>query len=471
MRLLVPAVVLLSVLHSAVPAQSDAQQAQSGSRMRVTTRSADARSAFYLGLDAVENLLPHVAEKHLARALEGDSALAIARGFYAAFAPSLSADQRNRELQRAAADAMEASVSELLMVLALRAETVTERRSLLKAALDAAPDDAHIMYQYARSLTNFDERSRIIETLSRRFPDFAPGHNLLAYVRARDLGDLNSGIVSAQRYLQLAPANPNARDTYAELLQWSGRLTEAAQQYQQAIALDSLYAGAHSGLAEIAMLQGSGAIARGHYGNAMKLATSQQHRLEVRLAIAASFIVDGNVTAAMNELKSVAQQAEAFGLRSVAAQAFRNMAVIDGAIGTKTMVDLHVRRAEALSAASDPVQIGYAAAAYALAGDLTAARPAATTFAAAANSSGSPLLKRQAAALNELVGYASGQVDSTQTLSTASGRYGALGKVLLADIHARRRSRTEARAIAREAYKYFEVDLFTIIARRRARAF
>jgi hypothetical protein len=439
--------------------------------MKLSSRSLEARTAFYAGVEAAENQLPAHAERHFVRALEADSAFAIARAFYAAHAPSLTAEQRKHHMQRAAADAMDASVAELLMVLALRAPEGAERRSLLKAAVDAAPDDPHVLYQYAANTADVAERARLLESITRKFPDFAPAYNLLAYAKAREMGDLPGGLTTAERYMHLAHSNPNAHDTYAELLQWSGRLTEAAQHYRQAIAVDSSYRSAHSGLAEIALLQGQGAVARAHYANAMKLTTSQQQRMVLRQAIATSFIVDGNAKAALAELSAIGQLAESQGIRSIAAQSYRNMAVIEAAMGTKTLVDGHLRKADALSTPNSQLQRGFAAAAYALAGDVVAARPLAATFTGAAVSSGSPLLKRQAAALNEIVQYASGQTEPVRAASVTSGSYGALGKVVLADALAKRGRKEEARALMKEVNNYYEVDLFTIIARRRAQRF
>jgi tetratricopeptide (TPR) repeat protein len=469
-RVLTTAVVLL-LSSTAAPTYAQQVPKSSGAVLRVSTKSAEARAAFYSGVEAAENQLPKQAEMYLARALELDPGLGIARAYYAAFAPTLTSEQRQSELQHAAADAMDASVGELLMVLALRAPPGDERRSLLKAAVEAAPDDAHVLYQFAVNTRDAIERIRLVESLTRRHPDFAPAYNLLAYGKARELGDLNAGLTLVQRYVQLTPDNPNAHDSYAEILQLSGRLADARQHYLMAIALNPAFAAAHSGLAEIAVLEGKAAEARRYYQIALRLTAGAQQKLLVRRAAAATYIVDGDVKSALAELGEVANESENI-FREVAAQAHRNMAIIEATLGTKTLVDAHIRKAEALSNPNNILQRGYAAAAYALAGDLTAARPLATAVTATVNSGSSPMLKRQTAALNEIVLYASGETEAARAAGSASsGSFGAMGKVLLAEALAHAGRNVEARAIAQEVRNYYETDLVTIIARRRALRF
>jgi tetratricopeptide (TPR) repeat protein len=469
-RVLLTAIVLLL---SATAGAADAQQApkSSGGVLRLSTKSQEARTAFYAGVEAAENLLPKQAEMYLLRALELEPGLGIARAYYAAFAASLGAEQRRSEMERAAADAMNASVGELLMVLALRAPAGEERRTLLKAAVEAVPDDAHVLYQFAANTREPAERIRLLESLTRRYPDFAPAYNLLAYAKGRELGDLDAALALVQRYLQLTPDNPNAHDSYAELLQLSGRLVDARQHYLMAVALNPNFAAAHSGLAEIAMLEGKAAQARQHYQVALRLTPGMQQKLMVRRASAVTYIVDGDIKSALTELNRVADESESM-FREVAAQAHRYMAIIEAALGTKTLVDVHVRKAEALSSANNILQRGYAAAAYALAGDLMAARPLAAAVTATVNSGTSPMLKRQAAALNEIVQYASGETEAARSAGNASsGSFGAMGKLLLAEALARKGQNVEARIAAGEVLNYFETDIVTIIARRRASRF
>lgn len=456
----------LLLLATALPAQ--APMKGSGAALKLSTSSTEAQAAFYAGVDAAENVHFAAAATHLKRALELDPKLALARAYYAVFAPALTADQRRQEAQQAAVDAMNASVGELLLVLALRAPAGPERRSLLKAALDAVPDDPHVIYQHASNVPDPAERARSFENLTTRFPEFAPAYNLLAYTQARELRDSNAGLTSAQRYMSLAPQDPNPHDTYAELLQWAGRLDEAAQHYQQALALDATYSAGHTGLAEVALLKRNGAEARQHYQNALPMAATPQARLNLQAAMAVSLVVDGKVKPALTELTTIATDAESQGYAALAAQSHRTIALIEAAAGNRTKVDAHIRKAESLSKATANPQRGMIAAAYAVAGDVPGARPYAKEFDEAAEAGSSLVGKRQASALQALLHAASGDLSAATTAADAGGIHSAFARVLIAEAMKREGKRAEARAVAAEVLANTETDLLSVLARLRA---
>jgi tetratricopeptide (TPR) repeat protein len=392
----------------------------------------------------------------------------VARAYYGVYAPGLTVEQRARETQQAAADAMDASVGELLLVLALRAPPGPERRSLLKSAAEAVPDDPHVLYLHAASLPSLNERVRAYETMNRRFPDFAPAYNSLAYARARDLGDVAGGLSAAQQYVQLASKNPNSHDTFAELLQWAGRFDESTEHYQQALDFDAGFWAAHSGLAEVALLQGNAPAARAHYGRAIQAAPPQA-RLNLELTVATTFIADGDIKTARSQLLTFANSAEGSGNPALAAQAHRNLAVMEAALGNRTLVDSHLRKANMLTTGAPNLQRVFAAAAYALAGDLIGARPFATAFTEAATASGSPLFRRQAQGLDAVLQITAGNDAEAASAAAAAGVYGALAKALLAETLKKQGKLADARALAAEVMATHQVDIFTVIAKQRAR--
>ena len=466
-RTLASAAFTLFTLATILPAQDPAKS--SGITMKVSTRSAEAHAAFYAGVDAAENVLFPAAATHLKRALELDPELAVARAYYATYAPGLSAAQRSEALQEAAADAMNASVGELLLVLGLRAPAGAERRALLKAAAEAVPDDPHVLYLHTASLTDPRDRLAGFETINRRFPEFAPAYNLLAYLKARDYADVNAGLGVVQRYLQLVPKSPNSHDSYAELLAWAGRLDEATQHYQEALALDASYSAGHTGLAEVALLQGKGAEARAHYAHAMPLTATPQARLNLRQSAAITFIADGNSRATLTELRTIAAEAESNGYTAVAAQAHRNLALIEAALGNKTLVDAHVRKAETMGGANTNAQHALAAVAYALAGDVAGAKPHAKALADAAAASNSLTFKRQAQSVTAIVAAAAGDLEAAETAIAEAGVYRSLPLVLLAETLKKQGKKDEARALAAQVLANTEVDAYSVIARQRAR--
>lgn len=456
------------LLAALLPAQQPVKSSGRGA-LQLTTRSAAAQAAFYAGVDAAENVQLPAAAAHLKRALKLDPKLAVARAYYGAYAPGLNATQRSEEMERAAADAMNASLGELMLALALRAPAGAERRALLKAAVEAVPDDPHVLYLHASNHADPRDRIRGFEELNRRFPDFAPAYNLLAHAKAREMGDVDAGLIIVRRYVQLASRNPNAHNSYAELLTWAGRFDDAAGQYRQTLALDPAYAAAHTGLAEVAQLKANGADARIHYQQAMRGAATAQARLNLRQAAAITFITDGNHQAAVTALRTIAAEAEAAGYPAVAAQAHRNLALIEAALGNKSLVHAHLRKAGGLSNGNPSAHQLFAAAAYAIAGDIAGARPRLKAFTDGAAASPSLSARRQAQGLTAIVEAAAGNPDAAQSALKGAGVHGAFGTLLVAETLKKEGKTEAARALAAAVAANTELDLLSVLARQRAK--
>ena len=456
------------LLAALLPAQQPVKSSGRGA-LQLTTRSTEARAAFYAGVDAAENVQLPAAAAQLTRALRLDPKLAVARAYYGAYAPGLNPSQRADALQQAAADAMNASLGELMLVLALRAHAGAERGSLLKAAVEAVPDDPHVLYLHASNHADPHDRILGFEELNRRFPEFAPAYNLLAHVKAREMGELDAGLAIVRHYVRLAPRNPNAHNSNAELLAWAGRFDDAAAQYQQALALDPTYAAAHTGLAEVAQLKGKGADARMHYQQAMRGASTPQARLNLRQSAAITFITDGNHQAAVAALRAIAAEAEAAGYPAVVAQAHRNLALIEAALGNKSLVHAHLRKASGLSKANLGAHQLYAAAAYAITGDIAGARPLLKAVMDGTAATPSLSAKRQAQGLVAIVEAAAGNSGAAQSALKGAGVYGAFGMLLVAETLKKEGKTDAARALVTAVAANTELDLLSVLARQRAK--
>lgn len=451
-----------SVLQAFMPEPADAQE------LRLSTRSAEAQSAFRAGLDAIGNELHDQAALHLERALMLDQNFAIARAFHASYAPGLPAEARATELQRAASDAMNASVGELLLVLALRAPN-SERTALLRSVVDALPGDRHALLLYTASLESVADRVRGYESLIRRFPDFAPPFRQLGYLKAREQVDLDGALPLMERYLKLQPDNPHAYHGMAEVLEAGGRLTEAARHYARAIELDAKYVAGYMGLAEIALLENDGARSRSHYQQALAHERGAAARLSLQLAQAATFVVDENPRAAMAPLTRVANEAEASGYNGIAAQAHRYLAVVEAAFGNRASVDARVRKAESLSPPGNNAQRMFAAAAYALAGDAAGARPMAKALTDAASTSHSLAFRRDAQGIAALAEVSAGHNERAVKTLEQAGAAGILAKAVLAENLKRSGRRSEATTLAKEILATTATDIFALIARQKAK--
>lgn len=457
-------------LASAVPLSAQ-DAAKAGGTLGVTTGSDEAQTAFWAGLDDLENIFFERGAQRLQRAISLDPKLGIARAAYGLFAPGLTPAQRDQELNQGVADAANASTGELLLALAWRArgaDRASERLVLFRAAAELLPQDRHLAYYVANSTPELQARVRQLEAVTRRFPDYAPPLNQVAYAR-NTLGDMAGALAAAEQQVKVAPNLPNPHDSYAEMLQFAGKLDEATQHYQHAMGLDGDYLAAHTGLAEVAMLNGDGATARTHYGHAIEKETVPQTRLGYRQAIAVTYVNEGNLKAAVAELTAVAEEAERNNYAGVAAAAHRNLAVVEAALGDKNTPHGHLAKAQELGG-DVPAQQVFAAVTHALLGHLNPAKAAAARYAEGGSAPNpAPALVRNIQSVNGMLVAAEGNSAGALEASRQAGPAGALAKVLAAELLKKEGKGSEAQTLRNEVMAYSQVDLFTVIAKQRAK--
>lgn len=466
-----PAVAALALvaLASAIPLSAQ-NPAMGGGTLSVTTGSSEARSAFWAGLDDIEHIYAPRGAQQLQRALSLDPRLGIARVAYGVFAPGLTDEQRDQEINRGVADAANASTGEMMLALAWRArgpQRLQERNLLLRSTAELLPGDRHLAYYVANTEPNVGERVRKLEEVTRRFPDYAPPFNQVAYARWT-LGDAAGALAAAEQQVKIAPNVPNPHDSYAEILQFSGRLDEATQHYRRAMGLDADYIAAHTGLAEIAMLKGDGATARTHYGHAIQKDPVPQNKLGYRQAIAVTYVNEGNLKAALDEFAAVATEAESNNYTAAAAAAHRNLALVEAALGDKATPHGHLAKAAELGG-DVPAQQAFAAVTHALLGHMNPARAAAGKYAeGAADPNAAPALVRNVHSVKGVLAAAEGDATTALEESRQAAQAGALAKAMAAEALKKGGRTAEAQALRAEVMAIPQIDLFTVIAKQRA---
>ncbi|MBI2073062.1 MAG: hypothetical protein HYT81_08540, partial [Gemmatimonadetes bacterium] len=231
---------------------------------------------------------------------------------------------------------------------------------------------------------------------------------------------------------------------------------------------DGDYIAAHTALAEAAMLKGDGATARTHYGHAIEKETVPQPRLGYRQAIAVTYVNEGNLKTAVAELTAVAEEAERNNFPAVAATAHRNLAVVEAALGDKNTPHAHLAKAAELGG-DTPAQQAFAAVTHALLGHLEPARAAAAKFAeGAAAPNASPALVRNVHSVKGIVAAAEGNATTALEESRLAEQAGALANALAAELLKKGGKRADAQALRSEVMGYYQVDLFTVVAKQRA---
>ena len=371
------AFVAVALLGLALPvaAQQVTVASPAAERLRVTTTSEEASRQFFAGVSDARNLFFTRAVTHFDRALEVDKNLGLARAFRATVVPGLTQAERVAAIDSATAVMSSATTAERVVALALREfPDRTRAHALWETAVTLLPGDPNVAF-YAALTAPAPGAVAAIRAVTDRFPGDAAGYNILAY-RLWQAGDHDAALTAVRRYVELAPEQPNAQDSYAELLQWSGRPSEAQEHYARSAQLDASFSEAYMGSAEIAQLSGHGAEARRQIQLAIAHSPSRAATVTYTRDLARSFLLDGMVKEGMAQFATALKDAQTLNRPKLVAEIHQDMAIADAQLGRGTEIASHVAAAAQAGGAEDPMQIEITAAANALAGDTNVARAA-----------------------------------------------------------------------------------------------
>ncbi len=439
------------------PAIALAQQAfesPAAAKLEVTSTSEEASRHFWAGVHDADNIFFTRAATHFEKALELDATFGMARVLHARNAPGLSQADRIAKINKGIAELSEASTGELLTALGMREWTAgnpKEAKALFGTASKMMPGDPHLALYKAfvtGAATNPEMGIAAVRDVTERFPEFAAAWNILGY-QLWQSGDRAGGLAAIKKYAALAPDHPNPHDSYAELLQWTGRYDEAMKHYRRAAELDPSFDQAYMGMAEIAQLTGNGKQARQYLTQASEHAATDGARLHRLRAIAASHLIDGNPKAALAQLESVAAMAEKEGNNNVAALAHQQMAAILAMTGKGKTVEAHLAKAAELGGADNPGQLAYTAMAHASLGHADAATQASEKLAKAAYDGGQNL-KQMSHAVNGMVYLRSNQLDKALAELAQADPSDYMVKAMLASCYKKMGQKAQAMALRDE---------------------
>src|SRR2546425_333785 len=412
-------------------------------RLRVTTTSEEASRHFFAGVSEARHFFTSKATMHFDRAIAGDPNLGLARVFRAAWEPGPTQAERSANIDRAVATMNGATTNELVIALALREFTNdTRAHELWETAVKLMPGDPNVAF-YAALTTPAPGNVAAMRAVTERFPDDAPAFNILAY-QLWQQGDHEGGFKAVRRYVELAPDQPYAHDSYAELLQWSGRLGEAQTHYARAVQLDSSFAEAYMGLAEVAQLSGRGADARRHIQLAIAHSPSKATTVGYTRDLARSFLMDGMVKEGMDQFANALRDAQTLNRTGLIAQIHRDMAFFDAQLGRGTAIASHLAAAGA-GGADDPMQTELTAAAHAVGGDISVARQATQKLAALAQPDNQ--FATHASVINAIIALRENKPKDALTQLAGAPLDDAWGRALTAECYVAACNPADARAL------------------------
>ncbi|HWJ23424.1 MAG TPA: hypothetical protein VNS52_13805 [Gemmatimonadaceae bacterium] len=332
------------------PTQPPAYGARGARLEPAATVAAEARREYDAGVVNAEFLNITPALRHLGRAIELDSTLTVARVLRANADAALTPEQRRAEYRRAAdgaaARGADGERQFAAMYLALAERRPKDARLLADSLVARYPGDPRIALDQANRVSTVEGPRvgivRIFE-VTKKFPEYAPAYNTLAYARLA-IGDTVGALAAAAEQVKRAPADqPNPFDSYAEMLMRAGRLSEADVYYKKSLAAKPEAALFYFGPAILAQTRGRGQEARSLLTKGLGLATGGD-RVTAMEAMAASFLYDGQRSEAMTRLAQAAAEADRQQNPELVAEVHGQAALIDAALGDGSEAVEHLGR-------------------------------------------------------------------------------------------------------------------------------
>lgn len=231
----------------------------------ITTQDIEAYRAYQQGLDAERRFRMPEARAHYERAVQLDSAFALAHLRLAHREDDAGNRGRAlRELQLARRNLGAASERDRLLVdglIALRVQDDRETaRAKLRQLVDKYPDDKEGRF-WLWQLSEGEERRQLIEEAIRLDPYYATAYNYLAYYLAGQKEFAAADSVIA-RYAELEPDEPNPLDSRGEIYERAGEYEKARESYKRALAIEPTFVFSLDHLARVYLREGRAAEAR-----------------------------------------------------------------------------------------------------------------------------------------------------------------------------------------------------------------
>jgi tetratricopeptide (TPR) repeat protein len=342
-----------------------AAKSQSDTALKLSTTVPQAIAEFKAGVVDLENISSDASAVHFQAASKADPKFGLARVLYVfnvgTFGGGLTESQINAELNRGVADAATyGNVNELLLAAAYREAFRNQGAAavIARAASQLMPGD-RLIASTALAFPGFtsDQLPPLRDFIAHN-PTYALPYNTLAYSLWIN-GDHAGGLEAAKRQVELNPNAPNPHDTYAEILQWTGRFPEATAEYRRATMTPPRFPESYAGLAEVEALQGHYDQARAYLNQAIANAWSPAQKIWYMRQIAGTYALQGNSGQALtNELDGLATEAGAQQNPERAAISIAQKATVYANAGNTAAA--HQAIAAAKAASSDvPWQVSY----------------------------------------------------------------------------------------------------------------
>lgn len=274
-------------------------------KIPVTTSSDEALSFYLQGRDLFEKLRAQESREFFEKAIASDSnfalahlnlgfALPSARGFF-------------EQLDKALALVAKVSDGERLMILAIQAGANADpmkQRQYYRELVATYPTDERAHNLLGNNYFGQQEYAAAIEEYNKAVKinaEFSQPYNQLGY-SYRFLGDYIEAEKAFKKYIELIPDDPNPYDSYAELLLKIGKYDASIEFYQKALAVNPNFVASYVGIATNLNILGKHEDARAKLQELLDTARDNGQRRTVHFAKAVSFVDEGEMDKALEQL-------------------------------------------------------------------------------------------------------------------------------------------------------------------------
>jgi tetratricopeptide (TPR) repeat protein len=275
-------------------------------KIPITNASDDAKQNFIKGRDLTELLQGQESLQYLTKAIQADTAFALAYLTRSAFQPA--AKDFFDDLNKAVSLAGNASQGEQLMIsgfeAGVNANPVKQKEDYEKL-VSLYPQDERAHNLLANYYFGQFEDQKAIDELKKAAdinPEYSPTYNSLGYAYRR-VENYTESEKAFQKYIELIPNDPNPYDSYAELLLKEGKYDAAIENYQKALSHNSGFVSSKVGIASAYMYKGNYEEARKELQQLFDSARNDGEKRTALFNMAVTYADEGKPDMALTEME------------------------------------------------------------------------------------------------------------------------------------------------------------------------
>lgn len=289
-----------------------------GQNIPVTTSFDEARKAFIIGRDMLENIEFTGATAMFDKAISLDDNFSLAYAYMAmtnAMLGDQTGFQKNMDKAISLSDQISEGEKNLIRFYKAIFEGNPEKSKEFLAGLEKDfPGDLLTLLaksQFHVSSGDTESALKYTSELTQKYSNYGPGYNILGYMYLSQ-NNYEEAEKAFKKYISIAPDRGNPYDSYGELLLNMGRYDESIFQYQKALEKDPVNMGiSYNGLGNNYMFKGDFDKARAYYQKYSDNSVQSSAKLSAINSKAISYVYEGRFDDAIktyDDMDAIAQR-------------------------------------------------------------------------------------------------------------------------------------------------------------------